>query len=91
MQDTIDQVKEAIVEEANSILDYKFVFSEEISITVKGLIFIVIALIITSLILNFVRRIITRKLSNQDERKFITLFSYIRWFVFLIIFLVGIS
>ena len=89
MQDTIDQVKETIVEEANSILDYKFVFSEEISITVKGLIFIAIALIITSLILNFVRRIITRKLSNQDERKFITLFSYIRWFVFLIIFLVG--
>jgi len=88
MQDTIDQVKETIVEEANSILDYKFVFSEEISITLKGLIFIAIALIITSLILNFVRRIITRKLSNQDERKFITLFSYIRWFVFLIIFLV---
>lgn len=89
IQDTVEQVKETIVEEANSILDYTFVFSKEISITVKGLLFIAIALVLTSIVLKFVRQFITRKLSDNDELKFKTIFSYIRWFIFLIIFLVG--
>lgn len=89
MQDTINEVKETIVEEANSILDYTFVFTKEISITVKGLLFIILALLITSIVLKFVRKFITRKLSDNDELKFKTIFSYIRWFIFVIIFLVG--
>jgi small-conductance mechanosensitive channel len=91
MQDKIDQVKEVIVDEANSILDYKFIFSEEISITVKGLLFIAFALILASIVLKFVRQFITRKLPENDEHKFIAIFGYVRWFVFLIIFLVGMN
>ncbi|PQJ79070.1 mechanosensitive ion channel family protein [Polaribacter porphyrae] len=89
MQEKIEQVKETIVEEASSILDYTFIFSKEISITVKGLLFILIALIVASLILKFVRRLITRKLPANDKQKFVAMFGYIRWFVFLIIFLAG--
>lgn len=91
MQDTIEQVKETIVEEANSILDYTIVFSEKISITVQGVFMIIIALLITSIVLKFIRRFLTRKLPNNDKQKFITVFSYIRWFVFVIIFLIGMN
>ncbi|WP_439127931.1 mechanosensitive ion channel family protein [Polaribacter sp.] len=89
MQDKIDQVKDTIVEEANSVLDYTFTFTEEITISVKGLILIAIALILTSVILKFVRRFLTRKLPQNDKQKFVTVFTYIRWFVFLVIFLIG--
>ncbi|TMM29052.1 mechanosensitive ion channel [Polaribacter aestuariivivens] len=89
MQDKIEQVKDTIVEEANSILDYTFVFSKEISITVKGLLFVAIALVLTAIILKFVRRLITRKLPKNDKHKFVTVFTYIRWFVFLVIFLIA--
>ncbi|WP_435415635.1 mechanosensitive ion channel family protein [Polaribacter aestuariivivens] len=89
MQDKIEQVKDTIVEEANSILDYTFVFSKEISITVKGLLFVAIALVLTAIILKFVRRLITRKLPENDKHKFVTVFTYIRWFVFLVIFLIA--
>ncbi|QNM85894.1 mechanosensitive ion channel [Polaribacter pectinis] len=89
MQDKIEQVADTIVEEANSILDYTFVFSKEISITVKGLLFVAVALILTAFILKLVRRFITRNMPANDKYKFITVFSYIRWFVFLVIFLIA--
>jgi small-conductance mechanosensitive channel len=89
MQDNLGNVKNTIVEEANSILDYTLTFTKEISITVKGIIFIVLALIITSFLLKFVRRVITRKMPENDKVKFVSVFSYIRWFVFLVIFLVA--
>lgn len=91
MQQTLEKVKDTIVEETTTILDHKFIFSEEISITVKGLIFVVVALIITSFLLKLVRRFTTRKMPLNDKQKFVTVFGYIRWFVFLIIFLVAMN
>jgi small-conductance mechanosensitive channel len=88
-QETLEKVKDTIVEETTSILDYKFIFSEEISITVKGLLFVVIALVVTSFVLKLFRRFITRKMPINDKQKFVTVFGYIRWIVFLIIFLIA--
>jgi len=89
MQDEMNYVKDTIVEEANAVLDYTFTFTKEISISVKGLLLIAIALILTSVILKFVRKFLTKKLPVNDKQKFVTVFSYIRWFVFLVIFLIG--
>lgn len=89
MQDKLEQVKDNIVEEANSILDYTFKFSNEISITVKGLIFIAFALIVTAFVLKLVRRFVTRKMPENDKVKFVSVFSYLKWFVYLIIFLIA--
>ncbi|MEN8776078.1 MAG: mechanosensitive ion channel domain-containing protein [Polaribacter sp.] len=89
MQDKMNYVKDTIVEEANAVLDYTFTFTKEISISVKGLLLIAIALILTSVILKFVRKFLTKKLPVNDKQKFVTVFSYIRWFVFLVIFLIG--
>lgn len=91
MQDTIENVKETILEETNSILNYNFVFTKEISITVKGLLAIVITLVLTAILLKFIRRFLTRKMPEKDKVKFVTVFSYLRWFVFLVIFLVGMN
>lgn len=89
MQDSLEKVKEVIKEETTSILDYTFKFSDEISITVKGLIFVAVALLLTAFALKLVRRFVTRKMPENDKVKFISVFSYIRWLVFLVIFLVA--
>lgn len=89
MQETLEKVKDTIVEETTSVLEYKFVFSDQISITVGGLISIAVALIITSFLLKYIRKFTTRKMPLNDKQKFVTVFGYIRWFVFLIIFLVA--
>jgi len=67
MQDKLEQVADTIFEEANSILNYTFTFSEEISISFKGLLSVVIAIIITAFVLKLVRRFITRKIPDNDK------------------------
>ena len=89
MQDKFDQVTDTIVEEANSILDYTFDFSEDISITFKGLILVVVALILTSYLLKLVRKFITRKMPENNKVKFVSVFSYAKWLVYLVIFLIA--
>ena len=75
------------MEELKYILNYSFVFSENISIDVKSIIVVGIALLVTPLILKFIRKIVTRKLPQQDKVKFISIFSYSKWFVYVIILL----
>ncbi len=89
MQGKLEKVTDTIVEEANSILDYTFTFSEEISISFKGLLFVAVAIIITAFVLKLVRRFITRKMPENDKVKFVSVFSYIRWVVFIAIFLIA--
>jgi|TARA_B110000240_G_scaffold186033_1_gene222225 small-conductance mechanosensitive channel len=89
MQDKLEQVTNSIVEEANSILDFSLPISKEISITIQGLLFVTVALIVTSFILKFIRRFVTKKMPDNDKLKFVSVFSYIRGFVFLIIFLIA--
>jgi small-conductance mechanosensitive channel len=91
MQDKLGQVAETIVEEANSILDYTFTFSKEISISFKALLFVVLALIFTAFLLKLIRRFVTRKMPANDKVKFVSVFSYIRWVVFIVIFLIALD
>ena len=88
-QDSLEKVTKTIIEETTSILDHTFVFSKEISITIKGLLFVAVALVITSFILKLFRRFVTRKMPDNDKQKFVSVFGYIRWIVFLIIFLIA--
>jgi len=75
------------MDEINEILNKPIDFSDHISITVKGLLVVLLALVITSIILRLIRKLLTRKLPEHDKVKFISLFSYGRWFIYLIIFL----
>ncbi|WP_296636436.1 mechanosensitive ion channel domain-containing protein [Polaribacter sp.] len=90
-QDSLEKVKKTIVEEITSILDYTFVFSNEISITIKGLLFVAIALVITSFVLKLFRKFVTRKMPENDKQKFVSVFGYMRWIVFLTIFLIAMN
>jgi len=69
------------------LLNHEFIFSENIHISVKSLLVVIAALVITSLLLKLIRKIITRKLPIQDKVKFISLFSYSKWFIYVIILL----
>ncbi|RPD99584.1 mechanosensitive ion channel protein MscS [Aureibaculum marinum] len=73
--------------EINGILNTSIQFSDTISITIKGILVVIIALFITSVILRLFRQILTRKLPELDKVKFISLFSFGRWFIYLIILL----
>jgi small-conductance mechanosensitive channel len=89
MQDNLEKVTNNIIDQVTSILDYSFAFSKEISISVKGLIFVVFALIVAAFLLKLVRSIVTRRMPKDDQLKFVSVFSYLKWFLYLIIFLIA--
>jgi small-conductance mechanosensitive channel len=62
---------------------------ETISITVGYVLFIIGLLVLTRIALVFLKRIITRKLKREDKLKFVSVFSFSRWVIYLIILLVA--
>jgi small-conductance mechanosensitive channel len=79
------------MQEVKDILNYTFHFSEDISISVKGILFVLFVILITSFVLKGLRRLITRNLPREDKAKFVTLFSYGKWVIYLIIFLITLN
>ena len=65
--------------------------SATIKVTIGYILVIIGLLVLTKIVLNWVRRVVTRKLSDVDKAKFITVFSFARWLVYVIIFLVVID
>ncbi len=76
------------MEKIINFLNYEIEFSDKVHITVKSILVVIVILFLTSLILKLIRKVITRKLPMPDKAKFVSLFSYSRWFLYIIILLV---
>jgi len=79
------------MERLKNFLNYEFPFGDKIHISVKVILILMLALIIASFILKMLRKLVTRKLPHDDKAKFISVFSYLRWLIYVIIFLVTLS
>jgi len=79
------------MERLKDFLSYEFPFGDKIHISVKVILILMLALIIASFILKMLRKLVTRKLPHDDKAKFISVFSYLRWLIYVIIFLVTLS
>lgn len=62
-----------------------------IKITVGFLLLVCIFFILTNIILSLIKRLVTGKLPNEDKAKFSTVFSFSRWFIYLIVLLIAFS
>ena len=76
-----------MVKNISDFLNYTLNFSEEIQISIKAILVVIVILFLTSIVLKLVRKVITRKLPKEDEAKFISLFSYGKWIVYVVIVL----
>ncbi|MCA0133692.1 mechanosensitive ion channel family protein [Winogradskyella alexanderae] len=79
------------MEGLNELLKYRFTFTDNISISVKGLLFVILVIVVTSIVLRLFRRILTRNLPKDDRAKFDTVFSYGKWIVYLIFLLITLN
>lgn len=75
-------------EKISDILHWHLDLNSEISISILDVIILITAIFITSLVLRFVYRIITRKMPTHDKNKFQVIFGYFRWLIYIIIFIV---
>ncbi|MDU8886079.1 mechanosensitive ion channel [Yeosuana sp. MJ-SS3] len=92
-QEELKKIEETIVESSfwektKEILNTHYDFSSDISISVKEVLIAITVIFITSLILRFIYKLITRRLPEDDKTKFNVVYSYFKWFVYLVILLI---
>ncbi|GGH01396.1 hypothetical protein GCM10011416_20160 [Polaribacter pacificus] len=75
------------MKEVVEFLNYSIEFSDKVSISVKTILIIILVLIATSYTLKFVRNLVTKKLPVSDKAKFVSVFNYIKWLAYAVIFL----
>lgn len=75
------------MEKLRDFFNYSFAFGNEIHITVKAILIVILTLFMASLVIRLLKKLITRKLPEDDKLKFVSLFSYVKWFVYVVIFL----
>ncbi len=93
-EEITDQVKEIIQKDIwGAIKDFLsfeiFHFGPDdhpIKLTVGLLLFVIFVMLVTSVLLKFFKRIITRKLQKEDQRKLESVFSFLKYFIYIIVF-----
>ena len=72
-------------------MNYTFQISDKIHISVKAIIILIIAFILTSLMLKLIRKLVNRKLEEEDRDKFKTVFSFLKYFIYIIVIIIALE
>ena len=73
------------MEKLQELLEYTFYFGEDIKISVKALLILIGVFLLTATILRLFRLLISKRLPPDDGKKFVTVFSFIKYFIFTIV------
>ena len=76
------------MEKILEFLNYEFPLGDKIHISVKVILILIVALLLASYVLKLLRKLLTRKLPASDKVKFISVFGYLKWLIYVVIFLV---
>ncbi len=73
------------------IIDFEYgtgADAHQIILRVKYLILVVLVMIMTTFLLRWIKKLVTRRLPNEDKVKFNTVFSFTRWIIYLVVILI---
>lgn len=79
------------MDKLKEFLNYTFQITENFSLNIKSILIIIAVFFFTAFFLRIIRIAVTRKIREEDQGKFITVFSFAKYFIFVIIFLVILS
>jgi small-conductance mechanosensitive channel len=98
VQEESDKIKEIIKEDiwgtVKGFLDLGFHYGEgekSIHITVGLLLLLTVAFIVTSFVLRWIRSLLTRKMQADDKLKFVSIFKFIKYVVYIVVILFTMS
>jgi len=98
MQEGGNEIKEIFTEDIwgsiQSFLNWGFHYGEgdkAIHITVGLMLLLLVAFMATSFLLKWFRRLFTRKMDHEDKLKFISIFKFIKYVVYLVVILLTMS
>jgi len=73
------------IEKLKDILGLSLIKTDEVNITLGALIAVVLAFLFSSFILRMIRNLVTRKLPIEDKNKFISIFQFIKYIVYIFV------
>lgn len=79
------------MQKIKDFLNYSFEISEKIHIDVKTVLFLIVVLIITNFTLKFIKKIVNRRLNQEDQNKFKAIFSFLKYFVYTIVIIIALE
>jgi len=93
MTQDIDKIEEVISGSSiwgsiNNFLSRHMDFGDKISISILDIIIVITVICITSLILRFILKLLTRNLPKEDKGKFNVVYGYFKWLIYLVILLI---
>ncbi len=98
IQDSTEKIKEIIADDIwgsiKEILEMGFHFGtgkNSIHITIELLLLLVVAFVISSFFMKWVRRFFTRNMENDDKLKFVSIFKFIKYVVYIVVILFTMS
>tara|TARA_R110002073_G_scaffold306012_5_gene475199 strand:- start:40990 stop:41826 length:837 start_codon:yes stop_codon:yes gene_type:complete len=79
------------VEKLREFLDYSFNISENIHIDIKTILVLIFVLLFTGWLLKLVRKIVNKKLDDEDKGKFKSVFSFLKYFIYILVIIVALE
>lgn len=80
-------------ETVEEIFSFSLIKTDSINFTFGALVALFIAFLVTSLVLKFVRKVITKQLPEDDKNKFVSIFQFVQYlvYVFVVMFTLNVS
>ena len=70
------------------LLNISFNLTQGVEISIQDILILIVVLIVANVLLRLIRKLMTRRMPDDDKLKFKAVFSYGKWFVYVIIFLI---
>lgn len=74
-----------LLNKIKEIFGFSLIKTEDVHLTLGTVLALVLAFIATSLVLKFIRKIATRKLPLEDKNKFVSIFQFVQYLVYIFV------
>lgn len=82
---------ESILSAIKGFLSFRVIDSKDVHISIGTLLSIIIVVFIVSYLLRLINKIITKKLPEEDKNKFVSIFSFLRYLLYIIVVVIVLS
>jgi small-conductance mechanosensitive channel len=79
------------MENLRNFLNYSISFSDQIKVSIKQILVLIFIFFITSYLLKLIKKITNKKLDEEDKNKFNALFSFIKYFIYILVTIIALD
>ncbi|MDT0557296.1 mechanosensitive ion channel [Ichthyenterobacterium sp. W332] len=76
------------MEKITKFLNYEITVGEGFHLSIRAILIVIVLLIVTAIILKALKKLITKKIPQEDKPKFNSVFTFTKFFVYLVIVLI---